>query len=78
MGKSNRNSKHVIENDIKFIDEILGTIKRQDLQDAKCMLKDWKHELEIFTLHVLNIHVYDWLSDFYVSNRLVKHLSLQT
>ena len=46
MGKNNRNSKHVIENDVKFIDEILGAIKRQDLQGAKCMLEDWKHELE--------------------------------
>ena len=46
MDSSNRNSKHVIESDVKFIDEILVAIKRQDLQGAKHMLEDWKHELQ--------------------------------
>lgn len=46
MDNSNRNSKHVIKSDIKFIDEILEAIKHQDLQDVKHMLEDWKHELK--------------------------------
>lgn len=46
MDNCNRNSKYAIENDVKFIDRILGAIERQDLHDAKCMLEDWKEELQ--------------------------------
>ena len=47
MGKSNRNSKIIIKNDVKFINAILRVIKRQDLPNTKYMFETWKCELLI-------------------------------